>query len=159
MKKNHLFGFIILIFSLINVFPSWGQTEVNLHFSSGSDQIFTVSEAGKLFFENGYLYIYDGTSVPYSFEVSSISKMTFNTLVNIEDIATDNLRVYPNPVSNYLKIHNALNAQSTYAIYAMDGRLLLSGRYSNDNPIDISYLSTGLYILKTEGQSIKISKL
>jgi len=159
MKENHLFGLIVLFISIMSSFTSWGQTEVNLQFDNASAQVFTVSEAGKLYFENGYLYIDDGTSVPYSFEVSTISKMTFNALVNIEDIEADNLKVYPNPASNYLKINNSLNSQSTYAIYSIDGRMLMSGRYSNDESIDVSHLSTGLYILKTEGQTIKISKL
>lgn len=159
MKKNHLFGFIILIFSLMNVFPSWGQTEVNLQFYSGGDQVFTVSEAGKLYFDNGYLYINDGTSIPYSFEVAAIQKMTFNSLSSVDNIEADNITVYPNPTSNYLRINNSLHSQGSYTLYSIDGCLLKRGRYANNESIDISNLSTGLYILKTEDKTLKISKL
>lgn len=135
------------------------QTIVTISFATAADQTLTVSQSGKLYFSNNYLYVNEGTGVPYSFLLSAISKITFSGGNGIEDIETPDVRIYPNPAAEYLRIHNNHAESSEYQLYSYDGRLLLSGTCLNDDPIDISRFTKGPYLLKIDGFTFKISKI
>jgi len=153
--KKLLLGIVIL---LLGTLPILAQTEVTLHFYNNGSQDFTVSEYGKIYFDNGYLYIDEGTSTPYSFEVANIQKMLFSHTLDIEDIATDDLRIYPNPASTYLKIESN-REQNHYQIFSMEGRILQTGVCKNGESIGLSTLPQGLYLINVDGQTFKITKL
>ena len=75
-----------------------------------------------------------------------------------ENRFSDNLiKLYPNPVSNILRIEtNELNAISDVKIYSIQGVLLLN---SKENQIDVSLLPSGIYIADINGVIRKIVKL
>ena len=135
------------------------QTRVTISFHSAADQVLTVSESGKLYFSDDYLYINEGSDIPYSFLLSAISKVTFEEETGIENIETADVRIYPNPTIDYIRIHNHHAENSEYSLYSYDGRLLQSGTCQNDEPIDVSRYAKGLYLLKVEGLTFKISKI
>lgn len=147
-----------LLMGCLGLLSAKAQTEVFIQLHNSTDQNFTVSDYGKIYFENGYLYISEGTGTPYSFEVANIQKMTFSHTVSIEDIITANIKIYPNPANSYLKIESD-NYDNFYQIYSMDGRLVLAGKSSNGESIDISALKKGLYLINVDGQTFKITKL
>ncbi len=61
----------------------------------------------------------------------------------------DEVKIYPNPTSNYLFIELPTVNNDLYSIYDINGRLLLKGDLaSENNRIDISKLNSGVYILK-----------
>lgn len=134
------------------------QTEVTLYLHNSSTQIFSVNETGKIYFENDNLIIDDGTAVPYNFEISSIQKMIFDAPVNIEDITTPEFKIYPNPVSSFLKI-SGTSYPVHYEIFAMDGRLMMVGNSNSETTLDMSSFEKGLYLIKVNGKTFKISKL
>ncbi len=139
---------------------SMAQTEVTLHFNNNaSSQSFNISEAGKLYFDNGYLYIDDGTMVPYSFEVSTIQKVLLASTMEIEEIVTPDFNIYPNPASSFLRISSSDHSNTAYQIFSLDGRLMLSGVCMPEESIDVSHLSNGLYLVKVNNKTFKITKL
>ena len=79
------------------------------------------------------------------------------TTIGILSIAKSDFYVFPNPAKNEisLKIENLSN--KLFEIYDLNGKYILSKIYDN-NPIDISTLSNGTYILKNQTKSIKFSK-
>lgn len=154
MKKS----FLCLVLILLCGFASKAQTQVTLHFYNAGSQEFSVSEAGKIYFDNGYLYIDDGNTVPYSFQVSMIRKMLFAAPVSIDEIETPDFKIYPNPANNFIKI-SSNRPEISYQIFTMDGRLIMTGSCGNEENINISALSKGLYLIKVDGQTFKISKL
>lgn len=135
------------------------QTEVNLQFYNSGDQTFTVSDAGKIYFDNGYMLVDEGNGIPYSFLLSDIQKVIFNHITSVETLETPNLCIYPNPATNYLIISSEQHTDMPYQIYALDGRLVLSGSAHSEEPISVSSLAKGLYLLKIDGKTFKISKL
>lgn len=139
-------------------FCTHAQTDVHIHFYNTNSQNFSVSEYGKLYFENGYLFINEGSGAPYAFEVASIRKITLDHPLSIEDIVTSDLKIYPNPANSHIKIESSQDL-NPYQIYAMDGRLMLSGICQNGESINVGDLSKGLYLIKVNGQTYKISKL
>jgi len=52
-----------------------------------------------------------------------------------------------------------LNGEETVRIYALDGRLMKSMEVTSEQHIDISDLPIGLYLVKTEHQTLKMIKL
>ena len=158
MKKTTL-KWALCLAALLWVSGGMAQTKVTLTFQNASTQEIEVSAYGKIYFSNDYMYIDDGTAVPYSFAVSDIRKMTFAEGTGIEDIVTETFKVYPNPVHNELYISSDDFQPHPYQLFSTDGRLLMQGESQEGNPVNVSDLPTGLYILKINNSSFKISKL
>ena len=140
-------------------FTGTAQSKVTLTFLNASTQEIEVSASGKIYFSDNYMYIDDGAALPYSFAVSDIRKMTFGEGVGVRDIVTEAFKVYPNPVRNELYVSGNDYGSYRYALYSIDGRLLLNGEVGNGEPIHTDDIPAGLYILKINNTSLKINKL
>ena len=134
------------------------QVTVELQLIDSGTQSFSVSEAGKIYFDNGYLMVDDGNNVPFSFLLSDIRKVLFSNPVSIETVESDHIRIYPNPATTFLRISSDLNRDSHYQIFSIDGRLLMSGVCKQEETINIGRLPKGLYLIKVDGKTFKISK-
>jgi len=67
--------------------------------------------------------------------------------------------IYPNPVHDYVTIEMDKTENQEYHIYSTIGKLILSGRIdSNNNTIDISGLSSNIYLLKVGNKIMKLIK-
>ena len=158
MKKTRL-KWALCLTTLLWVSGGMAQTRVTLTFQNAATQEIEVSATGKIYFSDNYMFIDDGASVPYSFAVSDIRKMQFAEGTGIEEIVTETFKVYPNPVHNELYISSDDFLPHPYQLFSTDGRLLLQGESQEGSPINVSDLPTGLYILKINNSSFKISKL
>jgi len=82
-------------------------------------------------------------------------------LVSIYDITntdSDTIILYPNPVINNLFLENiAKEKKGIIEIYSFNGRRLLKTEFSER--IDISFLSSGIYLLKCNNKIYKFIKL
>lgn len=134
------------------------QVTVEVQLISSGTQSFSVSEAGKIYFDNGYLMVDDGNDAPFSFPLSDIRKVLFSGTTSVETIESDHIRIYPNPATTFLRISSDRNSDSRYQIFSIDGRLLMSGVCKQEETINISRLSKGLYLIKVDGKTFKISK-
>lgn len=62
------------------------------------------------------------------------------------------MRIYPNPVSDFLNIEAAISDNHSYHIVGMSGRVYKSGKL--ELMIDVSTLTNGIYMMILEdGQS------
>ncbi len=64
--------------------------------------------------------------------------------------------IYPNPVKTVINISNLEFKRFNYSIYNFESKLLKQG-VSNNEPIDVNGLPSGLYILNVESNGIKHS--
>ena len=62
------------------------------------------------------------------------------------------VRVYPNPTSGYLHFTSKLNTGTSYKIYALVGKRVLSGTLQDDSTIDVRSLPDGQYVLTLENK-------
>ena len=67
--------------------------------------------------------------------------------------STKQKSIYPNPAGEYIKIGN-LEKDEAYTIINQIGKILLSGTAYNEEPINITALPSGAYIVKTDGNSL-----
>ena len=64
------------------------------------------------------------------------------------------LAVYPNPVSDILKIANADNlANASFSIVDILGKTVIQSKALNNNAIDVSNLSSGVYVLSVSSEN------
>ncbi|MGC8824022.1 MAG: T9SS type A sorting domain-containing protein, partial [Bacteroidales bacterium] len=66
-----------------------------------------------------------------------------------QSIASDNLRIYPNPVGGQLTLE-ALNSTEpvAYVLYATDGKQIAQGQFVGSTRINVAMLKAGIYTLK-----------
>lgn len=86
--------------------------------------------------------------------------LTSETSTGIENNITQNrISIYPNPASSSIYIQSQdILIDKIYYVYTSTGQLLMSGRISNSNSIDISELKAGLYFIKLDGWIGKLIK-
>jgi len=77
-------------------------------------------------------------------------------LLSVDNLANDNVLVYPNPATDIITVTlNNNEAIDHMKIYALDGRLLAKVKNKN---IDVSHMSTGTYILEIVTKSGVVRK-
>lgn len=78
--------------------------------------------------------------------------------INEVELTIVNLKVYPNPASDYITI-SGLKKTENYEIYNLIGQKIRKGITTNDESIDIQNLIKGIYLLKLEnGNTLKFVK-
>ncbi len=118
----------------------------------------------KFTFSNNSLLINYLSGPVETYSLDNISKLTFKSVItgvdelNLESSAI--MKVYPNPVSDVVYIQNAPETDFTVSIYRMNGMLVLTTKLSSGSKsIDVSYLSSGLYLLNVNSRTFKFVKL
>ena len=67
--------------------------------------------------------------------------------------AGNNIEIYPNPSQNYFNI-KGLKGTAVYTIYSISGRVVQQGNATNGR---INHkLTSGTYVLQTEGNALKL---
>ena len=81
-------------------------------------------------------------------------------LLNTSSIVLNDLLIYPNPTSSVINVQFETTFQtSTLSLFDMTGREVFTTTTERKNtPIDLSYLSRGMYILNVENNGGKLTK-
>ena len=83
-------------------------------------------------------------------------KSTYSKSVSVNIANENELKAYPNPTTSILnlQISGAATRQLTYAIYAIDGKLVEEQKINNDlTIISTSNLSNGIYLLEVKDKN------
>ena len=124
-------------------------------------------------FEGQYFNYFDGLSNTidyYIFEYGNEQTLTLefipgfelvyqNTpLLSIDGFQKNSIRIYPNPVSNTLYISSEKNMIERIVVYSISGKIVLKRNGNQNNSIDVSSLSKGMYFIElysTKGKTVK----
>ena len=78
---------------------------------------------------------------------------------SVDDVFASKVSVYPNPANEFVTISSAVEMNKV-EVYSLLGKKVMSSAKLNNNDLDISSLSTGIYILKlTSGNAVATKKL
>ncbi len=77
---------------------------------------------------------------------------TFNTLSNTHDLPASNVKLFPNPATDFFSLTNAEDV-AFIKLYALDGRLVASYKHSADNTYSIANQPVGNYVLSFEDKN------
>ena len=123
----------------------------NFLVNTDNDAVWTVNNE-TITIENGIATLNAPGDCVMTVSVGESSKLYNLTVVQIdpdnvsENIITNN--IYPNPANNYLIIED--NDIKCVSIFNVNGQRLLDVNISDNNRIDVSNLTPGMYILKAK---------
>lgn len=94
----------------------------------------------------------DGTTVfPADFVVDYVRVYKDQSELTLDELAASNLQVYPNPTNDILTLEGINGMTSlSYSIYSLNGEKLAESTLKDENPIDVSHLTSGMYILEVK---------
>lgn len=124
----------------------------------GVDQTYTLTNENHVWFENGTTLNFEVGDIIIEYALSDIRKITCNEIEGTNENKETALSVFPNPVHDIMMLRN-LDGTQTVRIYAIDGHLVKSTETDGSQPIDISSLSLGIYLVKIQSQTLKMIKL
>jgi Secretion system C-terminal sorting domain len=153
---------IAFLLLLLKSSLSFSQTTgIRVFYYSGTTQVFDIATTGKLYFASDNLYVkVDGTTTPTTIPVNIIRKITFveNTTAVTSVADAQKILLSPNPSTDFFKITSDYTEGLKVKIYSLTGQLVHQGAYMNDQNIDVSNLSTGLYLVQVNNSTLKFIK-
>jgi len=160
MKRIIQQGLLLAAFTLGLFFNLEAQsTQMTIYMNDGTERIYYMTEDDRVYFEdNEWLVISIAPTKSDRYNLAEIRKVTCSETEGMIEETDASVFLSPNPVHDAFMIHN-LGDRQPVSIYALDGRLLKTLEASSDQPIDISDLPVGLYLVKTESRTLKIIKL
>ena len=81
-----------------------------------------------------------------------------NTTSIEENYLIDNIKIYPNPVDDFLKIELAENGQMILRLFDSNGKLQVVKAIENSANIDVSRLVQGIYLLNFQLENGQINR-
>ncbi len=127
--------------------------------NDGQEITHEMTSTSRLSFEdNTYLVIEDNGILVAKYALADIQKITCSEVEGLSDAEEDALSVYPNPVHDIMVLRH-LEGTQMVSIYAVDGRLMRSMEVGSGQGIDVSDFPAGLYLVKTQQQTLKMIKL
>ena len=139
------------------------STKMTIHLNDGTERIYFMNESDRVYFEDNETLVVEiavyGKDVRSDrFNLADIRKITCQETEGVSETTNASVSLSPNPTHDAFILHN-LNGKQSVNIYALDGRLVKSAEVSEKQLIDISDLPIGLYLVKTESQTLKMIKL
>ena len=77
------------------------------------------------------------------------------TIIVEADLAEGAVSVFPNPVDNVLNVRTSKEGVSTYRIINAQGAVVLEGKLSSGQSVDVQGLRAGNYVLSVDGQTTR----
>ena len=161
MKSIFKHGLLLLAFTLALTFHLTAQsTQMTIHLNDGTERNYFMSEDDHVYFEGNDILVveiaFNAKSERYN--LADIRKITCAETESVSEVSNASVQLFPNPSHDAFLLRN-LNERQTVSIYALDGRIMKSFETTGDQWIDISDLPVGLYLIKTERQTLKMIKL
>ena len=164
MKSIFKRGLLLLAFLFGLAFHLAAQsTQMTIHLNDGNERTYFMNESDRVYFEDNETLVVEiavyGKNVRSDrFNLADIRKITCQETEGVTETSNASVFLSPNPTHDAFMLHN-LNGRQSVNIYALDGRLVKSAEVSENQLIDISDLPVGLYLVKTESQTLKMIKL
>lgn len=162
MKQKFLL-IMLLLFSGAGTFHLHAQTALTVSLQDGTQQSYSLTDLRKITFSNGNMLLTKTDASENTFAMNTVEKSFFNASSSIEENISNeaqNVTVYPNPATDIIYVNTGFEGAAKVQIYSLDGSLVLSTQISaSGEAIDVSRLSSGLYIIKVNNQVSKFRKL
>ena len=164
MKRIFKRGLLLAIMTLGMLFHLSAQsTQMNIYMNNGDEMSYIMTENDRVYFDNNEtlvveIAVYNKGLRSDRFSLADIRKITCHEVEGVSEDPNTSVCLVPNPVHDAFMLRN-LNGKETLHIFTLDGRMVMSVEASENQLIDISGLPVGLYLVKTEHQTLKMIKL
>lgn len=160
--KNSFFIPLILLMILFGCQMGVKAQSVELHavvtMTDGQEHVFVLTEEDQLSFEGQETLVVTSQGESEHLTIDDIRKIEFIDVTGADEFPNDTPLLYPNPVRQLLVIGNLHNTPLV-SIYSIDGHLIRQFDAKANEPIDLSDLPSGLYILNMNDKNHKLLKL
>ena len=153
--KKVLLVFFVLFWGKLNA----QSYELVIRMNDQSETVWTHESLRNIIFdgETTLIVVENESLATHQYDLVEINKIYFKNGVAITELNKDEASfVFPNPAKNNIRIFGIENQD--IEIFSTDGKLIHKEGYEG-NYIDISYLPQGLYLIKTNGQTLKFNKI
>ena len=163
MKRIFQRGLLLAVLLLGLVFHLVAQsTQMTIHMNNGDERSYVMTENDRVYFENDETLVVEIALYKAirsdRFSLADIRKITCQEVEGVSEDSYTSVCIVPNPVHDAFMLRN-LNGEESIRIYGLDGRMVMSIEAYENQLIDISDLPVGLYLVKTEHQTLKMIKL
>ena len=160
MKRLLKQGLLLLALTVGTVLQLSAQSQVVVKMRDGSEQLYYLTENDRMYFEENEKLVIEENLYKETFKIplADIRKINCYELENTVEESMQAVTLHPNPVYETLTFRN-LSGTQTIRIFALDGRMVKSVEITEDQPIDISDLPSGYYLVKTLSSTHKMIKL
>jgi hypothetical protein len=149
-----------------NEYFSGNKRKINLSLPFHQTEGIATTNGIKYYISNEYLNKPPIATVPQQLNIFNLAPylsgyLGINTFVNTETTVQNDIEVYPVPASDVIYIKTNTNfIPSNYSISNLSGKIVLSGKISNENyRIDISNQTEGIYILSIDNKGKQAYKI
>lgn len=152
---------ILLCIQLLSA-STWSQSTLVVYFRSGTTQQYSIDLNGKLYFQSDNLLILeDQSKSPVILPITIIRKITLdNQTVGVGTISSNlSFRLFPNPATDEVSLSGSELTNQRISFYNLTGRLVLQAYVDDSQKLDISRLSSGVYLVQCNGLISKFIKL
>ena len=161
MKRFFQRGLLLAAFALGLVIQLAAQsTQMTILMNDGVEHSYFMMESDRVYFENNETLVVEIAATDNSdrYLLAEIRKITCSEVEGLVEETDAKVFLTPNPTHDAFMLHNFEGIQSV-GIYSLDGHLVKSVETASDQPVDISDLPVGLYLVKTELCTLKMIKL
>jgi len=142
--KPTLYGNKLFYFDSQQLWVTDGTPTGTQALTGNTEEIILVASSNPFLFQNKIWF--SGTSATNGNELTSLEDAS---ILSVNDNVTETIILYPNPASNSIHFSNIQN-DGSYRIYNTLGSLIKEGVLNRTNAhIDISLLTTGMYLVET----------
>lgn len=159
MKLKTLLIFVLLVYATI-LFAQISCNEICIYKQNGEIVKTLIDINTKIIIEDNSFVVKQSdenislvTKEIVSVKVESKSNPSAEKGIRLNE----NIIFYPNPATDYISI-KGISEKSHLAIYSISGDLLISSDIYDGEFIDISILSSGIYLLKVNSNVFKLNK-
>lgn len=153
--KKLLIIFFVLAFGKINA----QSYELMIQMNDDTEIAWSSESLRNIHFDNDstLIIVENENNYTHSYNILEIRKIYFYSEESINEVKFEETSfVFPNPAKDYVKIFGIENQE--IEILSVDGKSVLKKNYDGKN-IDVSSLPQGLYIIKTNCQTLKFNKI
>lgn len=151
----------LIILSCICCFvavQSWAQDNLYIQQSDGNVSEVAIANLQKITFVDGNLVVTLADGNTSSYVISAINNLTFTV-----PSAIDNATIKKEHFVSYSSDKNLININvekgAKVKVYGANGQLVIDEVASDNGTLNLSGLSKGVYIIKSNNQTAKIIKL
>ena len=118
-----------------------------------------LNSIDKITFTNTDVLIQQNNGNKDSYSFTTVGKLYFETTTGVSNpLAVNSQNIFPNPANEFISIKN-IQPGTQVKIYNLSGIMVANIIYPASGHININNLQKGLYIVKTEIQTLKFMKL
>lgn len=163
MKMEKLFGFMVTIALLLMVAPQVMKAANEVEtlivlMKNGTETAFFLQDKPKVTFEGTNLKV-SATSGDVTFALADVQRFTYEmrSSTGISEQVAESTAV---TFDDGILVVSQLKANSSVSVYALDGKLIrhLKPQRTGTYRLNLSELPTGLYLVKADNITYKITK-